>query len=150
MIKIEETMEPNALVLNKEDIITEAAKLLSKNNINGVPLVGNNKFIGILSEGDIMKLLYVYSPNSNLVLISPLDVIKTPIRMKHEYNETVSGIKRASLTPVKEIMISQIITIGPQKGISDALVLMDDDNNLIGIVTRGDIVKSLVNYKVES
>jgi CBS domain-containing protein len=158
MIKIEEAMEPNVLILNKEETITEAAKLLAKNNISGAPVVEDNKVIGILSEGDIMKLLDVHSPNLNLLLPSPLDVIEMPIRMKHEYDETVSGIKRASLTLVKEIMISPVITINPQKSISDAAVLMDeedikripvvdDDKNLIGIITRGDIVKSLVNYK---
>ncbi|WP_231624182.1 CBS domain-containing protein [Methanobrevibacter arboriphilus] len=117
-----------------------------------------DEIVGILSEGDIMKLLDVHSPNLNLVLPSPLDVIEMPIRMKHEYDETTKGIKRASLTLVEEIMISPVVKIGPNDNISDAAILMDkedikripvvdDEDNLIGIVTRGDIVKALVNYK---
>lgn len=160
MIKIKDAMETNVLILNKEDQITDAAKLFTKNNISGAPVIDDDKIVGILSEGDIMKLLDVHSPNLNLVLPSPLDVIEMPIRMKHEYDETVRGIKRASLTLVKDIMISPVITIHPNDDISDAAIIMDkedikripvvdDEDNLVGIVTRGDIVKALVNYKEE-
>lgn len=48
-----------------------------------------------------MKLLDVHSPNLNLVLPSLLDLIEMPIRMKHEYDKIVNGIKIASLTLVK-------------------------------------------------
>ncbi|BBL61194.1 MAG: CBS domain-containing protein [Methanobrevibacter arboriphilus] len=158
MIKIEEAMEPNVLVLNKGDTIVDAAKFFAKNEISGAPVMDGDEIVGILSEGDIMKLLDVHSPNLNLVLPSPLDVIEMPIRMKHEYDETTKGIKRASLTLVEEIMISPVVKIGPNDNISDAAILMDkedikripvvdDEDNLIGIVTRGDIVKALVNYK---
>lgn len=161
MIKIEEAMEPNVLVLNKEDTITAAAKLLSKNKISGAPVIEDDKIVGILSEGDIVKLLDVHAPDLNLVLPSPLDLIEMPLKMKHEYDETVNGIKKASLTLVKEIMVTSVVTITPDKNISDAAVLMDEedikripvvdeDNNLVGIFTRGDIVKVLVNYKPES
>ncbi|MEA4957127.1 Inosine-5'-monophosphate dehydrogenase [bioreactor metagenome] len=161
MIKIEEAMETNVLVLNKKDTITEAAKFFTENKISGAPVMDGDKVVGILSEGDIMKLLDVHSPNLNLVLPSPLDVIEMPIRMKHEYDETARGIKRASLTLVEEIMISPIIKISPNDDISDAAIIMDkedikripvldDEENLIGIITRGDIVKALVNYKEDN
>jgi len=160
MIEIKDAMEPNVLILNKEDQITDAAKLFVKNNISGAPVMDNDKIVGILSEGDIVKLLDAHSPNLNLVLPSPLDVIEMPIRMKHEYDETVKGIKKASLTLVKDIMISPVITLHPNDDISDAANIMvkedinripvlDDEYNLVGIVSRADIVKALVNYKVE-
>jgi len=160
MIKIKDAMETNVLVLNKEDQITDVAKLFTKNDISGAPVMDNDKIAGILSEGDIMKLLDAHSPKLNLFLPSPLDVIEMPIRMKHEYDETVKGIKKASLTLVKDIMISPVITLHPNDDISDAASIMDkedikripildDEYNLVGIVTRADIVKALVNYKVE-
>lgn len=157
MIKISEAMENNVIVLNKDDKIEEAAKLLSGNKISGAPVVENDKVLGILSEGDIMDLLDVHSPNLNLILPSPLDVIEMPIRMKHEYDEMAKGIKKASLTLVSEIMSTPAITINYNKNISDAANLMDehdikripvvdDDEIMIGIITRGDIVKALVNH----
>ena len=160
MIKIKDAMKNDVLILNKEEKITDAAKLFAKNKISGAPVMDENKIVGILTEGDIMKLFDVHSPNLNLILPSPLDVIEMPIRMKHEYDETVKGIKKASLTLVKDIMVSPVITIHPNDDIFDAAIIMhnegikrvivlDDEYNLVGIVTRGDIVKALVDYKVE-
>jgi CBS domain-containing protein len=160
MIKVNEAMEKNVIILNKDDEIKEAAKLLTENKISGAPVIDDEKIIGIVSEGDIMNLLEIHSPNLNLVLPSPLDLIEMPVRMKHEYDEMVKDLKKASLTLVEEIMSTPTITIDQNKDISDAAELMDkkdinripvvDDNNkLIGIITRGDIVKALVNYKSE-
>jgi CBS domain-containing protein len=158
MIKIKDAMESNVLVLNKEDRISDAAILFAKNNISGAPVMDNeDNLVGILSEGDIMKLLEVHTPNLNLILPSPLDLIEMPIRMKHEYDETVEGIKKASLTLVKDIMISPVVTIHQDDDISDAAIIMgkndikripvfDNEDNLVGIFTRGDIVKALVNH----
>lgn len=158
MIKVNEAMEKNVIILNKDDKIKEAAKLLTENKITGAPVMEDEKIIGIVSEGDIMNLLEIHSPNLNLILPSPLDLIEMPVRMKHEYDEMIKGLTKASLTLVEEIMSIPPITIDQNKNISDAAELMDkkdinripvvDDNNkLIGIITRGDIVKALVNYK---
>ncbi|RBQ22508.1 Inosine-5'-monophosphate dehydrogenase [Candidatus Methanobinarius endosymbioticus] len=158
MIKIEEAMGPNVLVLHKGDTITDAAKLLSENNISGAPVVEGNKIIGILSEGDIMNLLNTHSPNLNLVLPSPLDLIEMPIKMGREYEEAIKDIKKATYTVIDDIMITSVTTIGPNDNISDAATIMDkkdikripvvdDEKNLIGIVSRGDIIRALINHK---
>ncbi|MDO9045962.1 MAG: CBS domain-containing protein, partial [Methanobacteriaceae archaeon] len=96
-----------------------------------------------------------HSPNLNLILPSPLDLIELPIRMKAEYDEISAGLKKASLVRVHEIMTKKLITISPEKSISDAaeqmdmhkvkrLPVLDDKGNLIGIITRGDIIGALV------
>lgn len=160
MIKVNEAMEKNVIILNKDDKIKEAAKLLTANKISGAPVIEDEKIIGIVSEGDIMNLLETHSPNLNLILPSPLDLIEMPVRMKHEYDEMAKGIKKASLTLVEEIMSKPPVTINENKDISDAAELMDkksinripvvdDNNDLVGIITRRDIVKALVNYKSE-
>lgn len=158
MIKIEEAMEKNVILMKKQDTIADAAKVFIENKISGVPIIDNDELVGILSEGDIMKLLEVHSPNLNLILPSPFDLIEMPIRMKHEYDETVNGIEKASLIKIEDIMTKKVITIPVDEDISDAAEIMDkndikripvvDDNNeLVGIITRGDIVKALVLHK---
>ncbi|KZX16448.1 inosine-5'-monophosphate dehydrogenase [Methanobrevibacter cuticularis] len=160
MIKIDEAMKKDVITINKDDTITEAAKKLTENDISGAPVMDGDNIVGILSEGDIMDLLEVHSPNLNLILPSPLDLLEMPLRMKHEYDEVANGIKKASLTIVKDIMVSPVITIKIDKDIADAANIMADNNikripvvddtgNLIGIITRGDIVKALVNHKAE-
>jgi CBS domain-containing protein len=158
MIKINEAMEENVIFVKKDDTIADAAKKLTDNNISGAPVINGEDIVGLLSEGDIMDLLEVHSPKLNLVMPSPLDIIEMPVRMKHEYDELAKGIEKASLTKVEEIMSSPVITIGADEDVADAAHLMekegikripvlDDKNEMIGIITRRDIVKALVNHQ---
>ncbi|WP_455240856.1 CBS domain-containing protein [Methanothermobacter tenebrarum] len=156
MIKVEDAMQKNVITIKNDMKIEEAARILRENKISGAPVIDKkNRLVGMLSEGDIIRLLEVHSPKLNLILPSPLDLIELPIRMKHEYDEIVKGIKKASLTLVDEIMTRKLITIKPDQSISDAAELMDkhkikrlpvvdDKGNLIGIITRGDIIGALV------
>ncbi|MBC7100017.1 CBS domain-containing protein [Methanothermobacter tenebrarum] len=156
MIKVEDAMQKNVITIKNDMKIEEAARILRENKISGAPVIDKkNRLVGMLSEGDIIRLLEVHSPKLNLILPSPLDLIELPIRMKHEYDEIVKGIKKASLTLVDEIMTRKLITVKPDQSISDAAELMDkhkikrlpvvdDEGNLIGIITRGDIIGALV------
>ncbi|MDP2836391.1 MAG: CBS domain-containing protein [Methanobacteriaceae archaeon] len=156
MISVQEAMQKEVITLRKVEKIEEAARILREKKISGAPVVDeDNKMIGIVSEGDIMRLLEFHSPNLNLILPSPLDLIELPIRMKAEYDEISAGLKKASLVRVHEIMTKKLITISPEKSISDAaeqmdmhkvkrLPVLDDKGNLIGIITRGDIIGALV------
>ncbi|MDP3484336.1 MAG: CBS domain-containing protein [Methanobacteriaceae archaeon] len=156
MISVQEAMQKDVITLRRVEKIEEAARILREKKISGAPVVDeNNKVIGIVSEGDIMRLLEFHSPNLNLILPSPLDLIELPIRMKAEYDEISAGLKKASLVRVHEIMTKKLITISPEKSISDAaeqmdmhkvkrLPVLDDKGNLIGIITRGDIIGALV------
>jgi CBS domain-containing protein len=156
MISVQEAMQKDVITLRRVEKIEEAAKILRAKKISGAPVVDeNNKVIGIVSEGDIMRLLEFHSPNLNLILPSPLDLIELPIRMKAEYDEISAGLKKASLVMVHEIMTKKLITISPEKSISDAaeqmdmhkvkrLPVLDEKGNLIGIITRGDIIGALV------
>jgi CBS domain-containing protein len=139
-----------------DDKITDIAQILRENKISGAPIVDkDNKVIGIVSEGDIMRLLEVHSPRINLILPSPLDWIELPIRMKYEFDEIAEDMNRAASVHISEIMTKKVITTKEEDDISDAAQLMDthsvnrlpvvdDEGKLIGIVTRGDIISALV------
>lgn len=156
MISVQEAMQKDVITLRRVEKIEEAARILRAKKISGAPVVDeNNKMIGIVSEGDIMRLLEFHSPNLNLILPSPLDLIELPIRMKAEYDEISAGLKKASVVMVNEIMTKKLITISPEKSISDAaeqmdmhkvkrLPVLDEKGDLIGIITRGDIIGALV------
>lgn len=156
MIKIQDAMQKDVVTFSKVTQIGDAAKILRENKISGAPVLDKDEnLVGIVSEGDIMRLLEVHSPNLNLILPAPLDLIELPIRMKHEYDEIAEGIKKAALILVQEIMTRKVVTITPEKSISDAAELMDshdikrlpvvDDNGkLIGIITRGDLIGAMV------
>jgi CBS domain-containing protein len=113
------------------------------------------KVVGIISEGDIMRLLEVHSPHIRLILPAPLDLIELPVRMKYEMDEIAEDMNKAASLLIGEIMTKKVLTINPDDDISDAAQLMDThdvkrlpvvdaDGNMVGIITRGDIIGAMV------
>jgi len=156
MIKVKDAMEKNVIKFHADDKISDVAQQLRDNKISGAPIVDDNlKVIGIVSEGDIMRLLEVHSPRLNLILPSPLDVIELPIRMKYELDEIAEDMNRAASVLIGEIMTKKVYTIKEEDDISDAaqfmdthsinrLPVVDTEGKLIGIITRGDLISAMV------
>lgn len=155
-MKIQDAMEKEVIKFQVDDRIVDVAKSLRENKISGAPVVSKDgKLVGIISEGDIMRLLEVHSPHINLILPAPLDLIELPVRMKYELDEIAEDMNKAASLLIGEIMTKKLVTISPDKDIADAAQLMDthnikrlpvvDDNGkMVGIVTRGDIIGAMV------
>ncbi|MGZ7069201.1 MAG: CBS domain-containing protein [Methanobacterium sp.] len=156
MITVKEAMQRNVIKFKDVDTISYVANVLREKNISGAPIVDDDKKVmGIVSEGDIMRLIEVHTPNVNLILPAPLDLIELPVRMRLELDELSEGIAKAAAVMVGEIMTKKVFKAKENMSISDAAMLMDkhkinrlpvvDENDkLIGIITRGDIIGALV------
>jgi CBS domain-containing protein len=157
MIKIQDAMEKNVIKFKSTDRIIDVAQSLRDNKISGAPVVDDNgKVIGMVSEGDIMRMVEVHSPQINLILPSPLDLIELPLKMKHESDEIMKGLKKAGSVLIGDIMTKNVVSILPDASISDAAALMDShdikrlpvvdlNKKLLGIITRGDIIGAMVS-----
>jgi CBS domain-containing protein len=156
MITVEDAMEENVIKFKDVDTIAYVAEVLREKKISGAPIVdADSKVIGIISEDDIMKLIEIHSPNLNLLLPAPFDLIELPVRMEYSYEQIANDVRKAASVLVGEIMTKNVITVEKEVSINDAATLMDshkinrlpvvDENNkLVGIVTRGDIIGALV------
>lgn len=156
MITVKEAMQRDVIKFKDVDTISYVAEVLREKKISGAPIVDeDNKVMGVVSEGDIMKLIEVHSPNVNLILPAPFDLIELPVRMRLELDELAEGVAKAGSVLVGEIMTKEVFKVKENVSISDAAKLMDkhninrlpvvDDNDkLTGIITRGDIIGALV------
>jgi len=156
MITVEDAMEKNVVKFKDVDTIAYVAEALREKKISGAPIVDDDdKIMGVVSEGDIMRLIEVHSPNINLILPAPLDLIELPVKMEIRYEEIARDVRKAASVLVGEIMTKKVKTTKKDVSISDAAAVMDkhkinrlpvvDENKkLIGIITRGDIIGALV------
>ena len=155
MITVEDAMQEDVVKFKDVDTIAYVTEVLRGKNISGAPIVDeDNKVIGIVSEGDIMRLIEVHSPNLNLLLPAPFDLIELPVRMRVGLDEIAEDVGKAASVLVGEIMTKHVVSIKKDASISDAAALMDskkvnrlpvvDENKkLLGIITRGDIIGAL-------
>lgn len=155
-MKIQDAMEKEVIKFQVDDRIIDVAGSLREKKISGAPVVDKeDKLVGIISEGDIMRLIEVHSPHINLILPAPLDLIELPVRMKYEIDEIAEDMNKAASLLIGEIMTKKVVTIDPDSDISDAAQLMDTHDvkrlpvvdsagKMVGIITRGDIIGAMV------
>jgi len=135
-------MTTEVISVQPDTLLIEAARQIAKNNISGVPVVGEGHIVvGIISEKDYLSKMGATENGSFMDIIaaclSNKGCLAMPIREKI----------------VKDIMSAPAITARANNSIFElSEILTDnninripvttDENRLVGIVTRGDIVDS--------
>jgi len=132
-MKIKDAMTKNVITISPESSLEEAIDIFSENNISGAPVVKNKKIVGVLSDSDILKRIGL----KNLFSLKPGDVEK----IKKTISGTVEDIMKKSVYSINEEEdVSKAIKIMNEKDVN-RLPVVDKKGNLVGILTRGDVVR---------
>lgn len=142
-------MVKKVITINKNESVEKLSELLVKNKISGVPVVDNDgKLAGIASEGDLLvRDADLHFPRyfkllDSIIYLESLNKFKRNLR---KYMGTkVGDIMTARVQTVNEdTPVSKVANIMIKYNINRVPVL-DDKDGLVGIITRADIVKSIV------
>ncbi|MDD1676093.1 MAG: CBS domain-containing protein [Methanomicrobiales archaeon] len=152
-MNVEEIMTPNPIVVAPQTRVREAAGILRRNRIGGLPVVEGDRVVGVITESDILSLLTVEEPSEDLWLPSPLEIIEVPIREYINWGKTRKALSSIGDMEVRNVMTSPAITISADADIEEAAALMLGEGiarlpvvregRLVGIVTRADIVRGV-------
>jgi len=149
MLKAKDIMTRDIVTVTPETEIVQAAGILLKNRINGLPVVDDTgKLVGILCQSDLIvqqKRIPVPSLFTLLESYVPLSSVK---RIDKEV------AKIAAIT-VKQAMTANPVTVGPETEIEDIAALMVDrkyhtlpvveGGRLVGIIGKEDVLKTLLS-----
>ena len=151
-ISAKDIMTKNVVTINQEASIEELSELLLNNKISGVPVVDNDgKMVGIATEGDvIVKDTDLHFPRY-FKLLDSIIYLESLTKFKN-------SLKKHLAIKVSEIMTTRVVSCLPETLMEDVANLMVDnkvnripviseDGKPIGIITRADIVKSMVQNK---
>ena len=151
-MKVKDVMNSNVVSCKPDDTVREAARVLKENNISGAPILEGEELVGIVSEGDLLKLL-ILPEKGELWLPSPFEVIEVPIRELFGWEETKKMLSDVGSTKIEEIMTKDVHTISSEASVEEASEHMirhrinrlpvTEDGRIVGIITRGDIIKGL-------
>jgi Predicted transcriptional regulator, contains C-terminal CBS domains len=112
----------DVISLTVDCTIKDAAKKLSENEIDGAPVMEKGKVVGVFTVTDLVKAIANDKEKLNVgELMSPNVVI---------VNE--------------DLKIANSIEVMLKKSIS-RLIVADNDQNLLGIVTRTDLINIITN-----
>ena len=132
-MKVGEVMNTRVITTSPDQRVCDIIEILHKNGITGVPVTEGEKVIGMISKKDILPL------------VASFDV---------DY-ETLEKLKKTCEYHVRDYMQKEVITVPPVEPIEACAMRMINHNinrlpvmeggKLVGIVTRGDILKALAS-----
>jgi CBS domain-containing protein len=148
-MKVRDIFQKKVDFTTPEATLLNAAKVIFGHNHKGVPVVKSSgkKLIGFITEQDILSQLF---PDVK-------DLIEDYVH-ERDFEAMEGKVKTVLTKKVREAMSKKIIAIHIDEPILEAesimklrdvsrLPVVDSKGNLIGIISKGDIFRALVNVK---
>ena len=148
MIKVKDIMTREVKSVSPETEITQAAKLLLSERINGVPVVNRaGELVGILCQSDLI------AQQKNIPIPSLFTLLDGYIPLSF-LNRLDREVEKIAATKVDNAMTPNPITVNPDTGIEKVAALMVEKNyhtlpvvdggKLVGIVGKEDVLRTLL------
>tara|TARA_B100000315_G_scaffold260597_1_gene323322 strand:+ start:10992 stop:11687 length:696 start_codon:yes stop_codon:yes gene_type:complete len=141
-------MTVNVITVDPDTPINEVAKLLIERRISAVPVVdGENKLVGIASEGDLVHRIRGDHQGPRSWWLSLIgDPQDEPQEYIRSHGKTAKDVMTKDVETISEFTsVSEIAEILEVKRIKRVPVV--DDGKLVGIVSRANIIQALVAQK---
>ena len=121
--KVIEVMEKAVMAVELNVNAKDAASAMAKKGVSCVVITEEGSAVGIVTERDLVSKVLAESIDARKVLVR--DIMSTPL---------ITITPGATLTNAAELMAQYRIR---------RLVVVDSDGSLVGIVTAGDIARTL-------
>lgn len=141
-------MTRDPIVVSTETLLNEAIRILTERRISGLPVVDNaGQLVGIISETDLMWQESGVEPPPYIMFLDSVIYLKNPAKYEQELHKALGQT-------VGEVMSRDPVTISPDQLLKEAAQIMHDrnvnrlpvldaDGQVVGILTRGDIVRAM-------
>ncbi|EIT84792.1 CBS domain containing membrane protein [Fictibacillus macauensis ZFHKF-1] len=149
-MKVQDFMISDVYVAHLDQTLSEVMEMLARQNVGGMPVVDHEgKLLSMISDGDILRAL---KPKSRHMY----DFFS--FVFYEEQAEFEEVIRHTGATPLRELLPKRIktYTVSPQDEMEHALGLLakhhfkklpviDEQQHVVGIISRGDIIKKIRN-----
>lgn len=145
---VAEVMSRDPIVVRPETPLNEAIQILAEKRISGLPVVNDTgKLVGIISETDLMWQETGVTPPAYIMFLDSVIYLQNPAQYERDLHKALGQT-------VGEVMSGDPVTVSPDKSLREAAKLMHDrevrrlpvvdaEDNIIGILTRGDVVRAM-------
>ena len=146
---VRDVMTTDVLSFRPEDTVQTAAEAMSARRIGGAPVVdGEGRVVGLLSDDDlIVQDARIHFPTVISVLGAYLELPSSFDRFDKEVRKAVGASVADVMTGnpptcAEDETVEQVATVLHDQHLSRLPVVRD--GKLVGIISRGDILRSIV------
>lgn len=132
-VPVSTIMTKNVVKLNLSDDLTKAEALFKKHKIRHIPVVTNQKVLGILSLTDLLRISFADAVDDD---------------------DTVIDVTVYNMFTVEQVMVKKVEMVSPSTSIRNVAEILSkrefhalpvvEGDILVGIVTTTDLIKYLL------
>ena len=143
-------MTADVLTFHVDDPVPDAVRQMVERGVDGAPVVdGEDRLVGMLSASDVMV------QDAQLHLPTIVTLFGVSVEMPGAAARYDHDIRRALASTVGQLMAPGPIVIRSDATMREAatamhdadisrLPVVDDTNHVVGIIARGDVLRSLI------
>lgn len=152
---VKNRMTKDVMAVGPEVSLYKVLKILEDHNFDGIPVVDEGRVIGVIDEKTIMREFCACCAQQNMEAgidaDMPIPFASTKVQIEPDKRRIAHFLHRRQ---VKELLHpdEEVVVINAEEPIEQAsyvmfrhevglLPVVDDDNKLIGILTKGDVLR---------
>ena len=148
MLKAKDIMTRDVITVTPETEVTAIARILLEKHFNGLPVVDENgNLVGIVCQSDLI------AEQKKLPIPSVFTILDTFIPI-YPPGKTEKEIQKITAMKASQTMTRNTVTVDPETGLDEIASIMVnksihtipvvENNKLVGIIGKRDILKTLV------
>jgi CBS domain-containing protein len=150
---VREIMQTDVPTVSPDETVARVASLMADFGLKGVPVVENERMIGIITDSDIIARQADVDAPTVVPFLDAILVADAGRSFEEEARRALAvNARQLMSSPVISIResatLEQIATLMIDEGVNPVPVL-DDANILVGIVARGDLVRVIARLESE-
>jgi CBS domain-containing protein len=145
---VADVMSRDPILVRPQTPLKEAIQILAEKRISGLPVIDDSgKLVGIISETDLMWQETGVTPPAYIMILDSVIYLQNPGTYERDLHKALGQT-------VGEVMSKNPVAISPDKSLREAaqliqnhkvqrLPVLDNGGKVIGILTRGDIIRAM-------
>ncbi|MBF2078513.1 MAG: CBS domain-containing protein [Synechococcales cyanobacterium T60_A2020_003] len=148
---VADVMTLNPVTVQDDAPLNEAIRLLAEHRISGLPVTNaDGDLVGVISESDLMWQETGVTPPAYIMVLDSVIYLENPSRYERELHKALGQT-------VAEVMSKDVVKVSSDMPLRKAAQIMHDrhvrrlpvldaDGKIVGILTRGDIVRYMATH----
>jgi CBS domain-containing protein len=143
-------MTAPVLSVSAETPLQEAVKLLSEKHISGLPVVdAAGLLVGELSEKDLMVRESGFDAGPYVLLLDAVIYLRNPLQWDKQVHQVLGNTVSELMNSHPHSCAADLPLPAAAKLLNERstqrLFVLDANHKLVGVLTRGDVVRALAN-----